>query len=767
MSKEYLSRKGTEALVRLVKADIARMGGSGSGGINWGSLRDLKFEVDPNTGELSVSSENILPGIKLENGYIYLTLEDGTTAGTVIGFSPRGEYVTGEIYIAMDIVQYQGSSFLCLQETDTEPVEGECWTLLASRGEKGDPGRDGQDGNPGSPGKDGEPGAKGDPGTDGTSAGFGTVTASVDSTTGTPNVKVTTDGPDTAKQFNFQFSGLKGEKGDPGEPGRDGVDGISSFNGRTGAVVPTQGDYSVDQVSGAAPIDSPTFLNSISLGRVDNAGLTDGTLAVGYNISADGTGAVATGDRTKASGRGAHAEGSKSGAYGFGAHAEGSSITAPEYSCLKVKSTDVSTRTLTFDTTILGYSRAYSKLSPGKDIVVTSYKYTNGIVYTKVSALIDEGCVLEDWDADNGNALYVVVVSDNSVSAQTHAEGCKCIATDYGAHAEGYNSVASCVAAHAEGRNTIANGSNAHAEGQSTKASGGCSHAEGSGSIADNSDCHAEGSRTTSSGRASHAEGYETVVTNGFGAHSEGMRTIASANAQSVLGCYNTQYLLDSGDVVNGHHTEAIFIVGKGTADNKRANAFRVGDAGVWASGNYNSSGADYAELFQWEDGNPDEEDRIGLFVTIDGEYIRLTKDEDDFILGIITGNPSVVGDVHDDQWHGMYLYDIYGRPLWDDVEIPEERDEEGNIITPAHTARSQKLNPDYDSSQKYLPRSKRPEWGCVGMMGKLVLIDDGTCQVNGWAKPSIGGVGTASDTPTKFRVMSRIDDTHVRVLIL
>lgn len=52
-------------------------------------------------------------------------------------------------------------------------------------------------------------------------------------------------------------------------------------------------------------------------------------------------------------------------------------------------------------------------------------------------------------------------------------------------------------------------------------------------------------------------------------------------------------------------------------------------------------------------------------------------------------------------------------------------------------------------------------------MMGKLVLIDDGTCEVNGWAKPTTGGIGTKSDTQTKFRVMERLDDTHVRVLIL
>lgn len=207
-----------------------------------------------------------------------------------------------------------------------------------------------------------------------------------------------------------------------------------------------------------------------------------------------------------------------------------------------------------------------------------------------------------------------------------------------------------------------------------------------------------------------------------------------------------------------------------------RANCFRVTNTGVFATGNYASTGADYAELFEWLDGNPDAEDRVGRFVTLDGEKIRLAGPEDDFILGIISGNPSVVGDVHDDQWHGMYLYDIFGRPLWEDVEVPDETVEEPdpedteNTITrvvPTHTEHRQKLNPDYNGTQKYIPRTQRPEWGCVGLMGKLVVVDDGSCQVNGWCTAGEGGVAVASGSRTDFRVIARLDETHIRVLVL
>ena len=54
-----------------------------------------------------------------------------------------------------------------------------------------------------------------------------------------------------------------------------------------------------------------------------------------------------------------------------------------------------------------------------------------------------------------------------------------------------------------------------------------------------------------------------------------------------------------------------------------------------------------------------------------------------------------------------------------------------------------------------------------VGMMGKLVAVDDGTCQVNGWCAVGEGGKATHSDARTSYRVMARLDETHIRVLIL
>ncbi len=188
---------------------------------------------------------------------------------------------------------------------------------------------------------------------------------------------------------------------------------------------------------------------------------------------------------------------------------------------------------------------------------------------------------------------------------------------------------------------------------------------------------------------------------------------------------------------------------------------------GHLGGGAYNSSGADYAEYFEWQDGNPENEDRRGLFVTLDNDKIRLANSNETFILGIVSSDPSIIGDAHDDQWNKMYVSDIFGSPVFEDVDVPEKRDDEGNVIIPAHTEHRQKLNPDYDNSKKYIPRSERPEWDAVGMMGKLVAVDDGTCVPNEYCKPSDGGKATYSDIPTHYRVMKRLDNTRIYILIL
>ena len=83
----------------------------------------------------------------------------------------------------------------------------------------------------------GDKGEQGDPGVagpTGPAAGFGVPTVTVDNTVGTPSATVTAEGEDTAKIFNFAFTGIKGEKGDRGEAGPAGPKGEPGERGPQG-----------------------------------------------------------------------------------------------------------------------------------------------------------------------------------------------------------------------------------------------------------------------------------------------------------------------------------------------------------------------------------------------------------------------------------------------------------------------------------------------------------------------------------------------------
>lgn len=168
-------------------------------------------------------------------------------ANTVLGkvsVVPRGDYNASTTYYALDIVGYNGGSYLAMQQvTGVTPSNDQVnWMQLSGPGLPGADGTDGTDGvtftpsvseagviswtNDGGEDNPDPVNIMGPQGNPGAAAGFGEATATVDETTGTPSVEVETSGPDTAKVFSFSFSGLKGETGAKGDTGGQGIQGI-------------------------------------------------------------------------------------------------------------------------------------------------------------------------------------------------------------------------------------------------------------------------------------------------------------------------------------------------------------------------------------------------------------------------------------------------------------------------------------------------------------------------------------------------------------
>ena len=160
--------------------------------------------------------------------------------------------------------------------------------------------------------------------------------------------------------------------------------------------------------------------------------------------------------------------------------------------------------------------------------------------------------------------------------------------------------------------------------------------------------------------------------------------------------------------------------------------------------GTINQQNADYAECFEWLDGNPENEDRRGMLVALDGDKIIPANGSD--IFGVISAAPTVCANSAPMEWQGRFKRDVFGAIIYDNKNAPV-------------------LNPDYDEGQEYIPRSERKEWAAVGVVGRLVVCDDGSCKPGEYCK-ALNGIAVGSEEKTNVRALKRVDETHVEIFI-
>jgi hypothetical protein len=208
--------------------------------------------------------------------------------------------------------------------------------------------------------------------------------------------------------------------------------------------------------------------------------------------------------------------------------------------------------------------------------------------------------------------------------------------------------------------------------------------------------------------------------------------------------------------------TQFMVVTGSSSA---RKNALRIANHSVYLYKALSSTGAGLTEMFEWLDGNEDNEDRVGHFVTLVGEKIRYAEPSDDYVLGAVDPLPLLIGD-DGEVWKGMHKKDVFGRVITEKVFVPAEMDEEGNLLWEDHYEEVPVTGEDFVPDTEYKARSSRKEYATISSKGKVVLIDDGTCIVDKFATVGPGGIATHSDDNVAVRVMKRIDDTHIKVFI-
>ncbi|AVF24211.1 peptidase G2 autoproteolytic cleavage domain-containing protein [Paenibacillus larvae] len=463
-----------------------------------------------------------------------------------------------------------------------------------------------------------------------------------------------------------------------------------------------------------------------------------GSVAEGINTVAGGVAAHAEGSGASASGNAAHAEGYMTEAIGIASHAEGSTTKASgNMSHVEGYATDALGETSHAEGSntkaegISSHAEGHSTLAQG----ISSHAEGSGTT------------------ASNSHA-HAEGTGTTASGESAHAEGVGTVALAEAAHAEGAQAVAEGYASHAEGSGSRAGAFATHAEGNTTKAMAFASHAEGNTTEATAFAAHAEGNSTEASAFASHAEGAGTSA-GGIAAHSEGIGTSAlRQDGVHIIGKFGQA---DSG--IEGQYS---WYLANGTDEKHPGLAAKVIGAfgNAYVSGYLAAGGASYAECFETKDGSPIE---VGYFVTTEGDRVRKANGKDSYVIGVTTAPSGFVGDSRELHWADKYTVDEWGRVQVQEVEIPPYKDEEGKVIIPKRTELQPVLNPAWDPDIPYVSRLKRDEWVVVGLLGKLLVRDDGSCQVNGYCQPGENGIATKAKEG--YRVLKRVAPERILIL--
>ena len=533
-----------------------------------------------------------------------------------------------------------------------------------------------------------------------------------------------------------------------------------------------EGGYTTDTTGGGTLASGE---NSHTEGCLTTASGDYGSHAEGYKTSASGISAHAEGQDTCASGKRSHAEGISTSASGSASHAEGNATSA---------SGNNGSHAEGFTTVASGTS---SHAEGQSTKATNSYSHAEGFMT----------CASNSSSHAEGNTTRA---SGNC----SHAEGQATSASGNRAHAEGSNTSASGNSAHAEGTGTIASGNYSHAAGEGTSAGGACQTVIGKYNVADDTSLFIIGNGTANNARSNalnigadaiiypkngiqYPETAGPTLPNNWISCGGGYSTNTGKSGLKLLTCEQGDCVSGLGQDCGGGPYELSIITGASAGDVTYVRFLKhtvaapatyttlatLDTNGDWYCRRVVPSGSDYAEYFEWADGNPNNEDRVGYFVAFDNEdKIKKASPNDEYILGVTSSNPSILGNSDTIDANSMYLKDDFGRTIYElqpEMEFVDggsmipKMDKDGNI----HYIELPKSNPNYDPDVKPKHRSELPEWSPIGMLGILTVRDDGNCQVNRYCTVGENGIAVTatSSSINKYRVIKRRTNNIIDII--
>jgi len=184
-----------------------------------------------------------------------------------------------------------------------------------------------------------------------------------------------------------------------------------------------------------------------------------------------------------------------------------------------------------------------------------------------------------------------------------------------------------------------------------------------------------------------------------------------------------------------------------------------------------------YSEMYEWSELFKFDMVPYGRFVTFDEKEpgkIKLAN-KGDYPIGVTTINTVMTSD-DPEEWQGKYLCNEYGDCFLQEkdkavaVNAYDDINEMPYIATYKDTEVVPVINEQFDKSRIYKKRSDRPEWIRVNLLGKCIVVDDGTCQSGQLCTVGENGIAIPAETPNnwpyvnKFRVIDRLTENTIMI---